>query len=378
MIMNKMLFVIGLLTATHFAIAQQTVRIEITILPAYHPAGSAVYLAGSFNGWNPQDEKYRFKKDDKGGYYLDLQLAAGSYEYKVTRGGWDKVECNKDGSTRANRSLTVPAITPVAITIEEWDDRFPVAPKVSSASRNVQVIDTVFLIPQLKRTRRVWVYLPEFYKSEQGRRYPVLYMHDGQNVFDNATSFSGEWGVDEFLDSTTLKKCIVVAVDHGGAKRLNEYNPYDNDRFGKGEGSAYVDFLVKTLKPYIDNRYRTLSDQPHTFVAGSSMGGLISLYAILKYPDTFGGAGVFSPAFWIAGPRIFDDVKAKGDKINGRVYFYGGNLEGETMVPDMLKVYELLHSVSKADLITVVNEEGRHNEPTWRKQFPLFYEWMMK
>jgi predicted alpha/beta superfamily hydrolase len=265
----------------------------------------------------------------------------------------------------------------ISLDIEEWVDRFPAKPKVSTASKNVCIIDTAFLIPQLKRTRRVWIYLPADYCDGTNRKYPVLYMHDGQNVFDDATAYSGEWGVDEFLDSTKLPACIVVAVDHGGEKRMNEYNPYDNKRFGKGEGDKYVDFLVKTLKPFIDRKYNTLKDKQHTFIAGSSMGGLISLYAVLKYPKVFGGAGVFSPALSVAGEKIYDDIKAKGKKVNSPVYFYAGKLEDEAMVVNMLKAFELMDTVSKSEMTTVIRDEGRHNETTWRVEFPLFYKWIM-
>ncbi len=187
----------------------------------------------------------------------------------------------------------------IGLTIEEWHDRFPDRPKTSTAGKNVCIIDTAFLIPQLKRTRRIWIYLPDDYCDGTNKKYPVLYMHDGQNVFDEATSYSGEWGVDEFLDATSLSKCIVVAVDNGAIKRMNEYNPYDNEKFGKGEGDEYVDFIANTLRPFINKNYRTIKNKEHTFIAGSSMGGLISMYAVLKYPKLFGGAGVFSPSFWV-------------------------------------------------------------------------------
>jgi predicted alpha/beta superfamily hydrolase len=357
--------------------AQQSARLEIKTVPEYHSSGSDIYLAGSFNGWNPADEKFKFRKDEEGNYYINLQLVAGSYEYKITRGGWDKVECKKGGAGAENRVLKVPGDSIISINIEEWSDRFPAQPKTSSASKNVCIIDTAFLIPQLKRTRRVWIYLPPDY-CEDNRKYPVLYMHDGQNVFDDATAYSGEWGVDEFLDSSKSPACIVVAIDHGGNKRLNEYNPYDHDRFGKGEGDEYVDFLVKTLKPFIDKRYRTHKDAKHTFIAGSSMGGLISLYAVLKYPKVFGGAGVFSPAFWISGTRIYDDIRARGKKVNAHIYFYGGKMESESMVPDMLKAFETMTTVSKSEMTTVIRDEGKHNEARWRLEFPLFYQWLFK
>jgi predicted alpha/beta superfamily hydrolase len=141
----------------------------------------------------------------------------------------------------------------------------------------VKIIGSNFFIPQLNRYRRIWIYLPVSYATS-GKKYPVLYMHDGQNVFDDSTSFSGEWGVDETLDTLEIKtkEVIVVAIDNGGDKRMNEYSPYDMDRFGKGEGDLYVDFLVNTLMPYINRNYRTKKYGRNTFVAGSSMGGLIS------------------------------------------------------------------------------------------------------
>jgi predicted alpha/beta superfamily hydrolase len=356
--------------------SQQTVRLEIKTLPAYHASGSDIYLAGSFNGWNPQDKDYRFTKTTGGEYFIELRLKEGSYEYKITRGSWDKAETNKGGSTVGNRKLNVPADNHVHIDVAEWADRFPPRLAVSTASKNVRIIDTAFLIPQLKRVRRVWVYLPAGYEKSN-TKYPVLYMHDGQNVFDDATSFSGEWGVDEFLDSTKMKQSIIVAVDHGGNKRINEYCPYDMEKFGKGEGDHYIEFLVKTLKPFIDKSYRTLKDAGHTMIAGSSMGGIISMYAILKYPEVFGGAGVFSPAFWV-GPKIFEDLQKNAKSVKGRIYFYGGTAEGETMVPDMLKADELMRQLSPAKIETVTRDGGKHNEGRWRMEFPLFYQWVMK
>lgn len=374
--MTRSLFcIILLLFLSLSAISQHNILLRVESLPSYHSSGNDIYLAGSFNGWNPQDAKYKFQKDEKGNYFFDLKLDNGTYEYKITRGGWDKVECRKNGAGIENRILKLSSDTVISLTIEEWADRFLTQPKKSTASKNVHIIDTAFVIPQLKRIRRVWIYLPEGYDKTSGNRYPVLYMHDGQNVFDDATAYAGEWGVDEFLDSTKQKQAIVVAVDHGGDKRLVEYNPYDNDRFGKGEGDRYVDFLVNTLKPFIDKNFRTVKDKEHTFIAGSSMGGLISMYAVIKYPEVFGGAGVFSPAFWV-GPKIFDDIKAKGGKTTSAIYFYGGSLEGETMVPDMQKAYEEMKKISKSKLKIVVNENGKHNEPTWRKEFPEFYKWI--
>lgn len=354
------------------AMAQSTTRLQLkeantNLTPEY-----TYYLAGSFNGWNPADSNYRFKMDNNGTYFLDIRLADGNYEYKITRGSWQTVECAMNGRPIANRVLTMPS-GHQELVVEEWADKFAAPAKKSSATSNVSVVDTSFFIPQLNRTRRVWIYLPSDYKTQASKKFPVMYMHDGQNLFDDTSSFAGEWGLDEFMDTTSLAKSIVVGIDHGASKRLNEYNPYDNAKFGKGEGDEYVDFLVKTLKPYIDNHYRTLANKQNTGIAGSSMGGLISMYAVLKYPDVFSKVGVFSPAFWVAGDSIFEAVKARGGKVNSYIYFYGGKLEGESMVPDMTKVYDQMKKISKSKMKLVIRDDGRHNEPTWRKEFPEFY-----
>ncbi len=356
--------------------AQHKLQINISRLPAYHPTGSVLYLAGSFNGWNPKDENFRLTRSAGGLYTLTMNLPQGKHEFKITRGSWETVECKAGGASRNNRAIEMTTSQELDLEVEEWADRFAALPKTSTASSQVCVLDTSFLIPQLNRTRRISLYLPKSYCNGEERRYPVLYLQDGQNVFDQATSFAGEWGVDEFLDSTTLAECIVVAIDNGGAKRLKEYNPYDHDEFGKGEGAKYAKFLAKTLKPFIDKHYRTRREREHNFLAGSSVGGLISFYTALKYPKIFGGAGVFSPAFWVAGDELYSDIRKYGRKFNGAMYFYGGKQEGEKMVPDMLRVHEALSALAPAKMVTVVRE-GRHNELAWKLEFPKFYEWLM-
>ena len=365
--------------------SQHMVQFAISSLPVKNPAGSNLFLAGSFNGWNPQDNNYRFQKNEnarlndsvgQGNYFLGTKLEDGMYEFKITRGGWDKVECKKGGADIQNRFFKLKSDTTINMTVEEWADNIEKKPGVSTASKNVHIIDTAFLIPQLNRTRRILIYLPPDYTTSK-KRFPVLYMHDGQNVFDHLTSFAGEWGVDETLDSISDHggEMIVVAIDHGGSKRINEYCPYDMEKFGKGEGDKYVDFLVKTLKPFVDKNYRTLKSKQNTFIAGSSMGGLISMYAVLKYPKLFGGAGVFSPAFWI-GPEIFDDIKAKGNKVNTKIYFYCGEQEGENMVPYTEKAFSEMRKVSHSKMVCIIRPDGKHSEWVWKEEFPLFYLWL--
>jgi predicted alpha/beta superfamily hydrolase len=365
-----------MLATTFFLSAQTHVTLRVTSLPPHHPSNDSLFVAGSFNGWNPHDAHRKMQRDKNGNYFIGLDLDKGEYSFKITRGDWKKVECNIDGSMTANHHINLEKDTAIDISIAQWSDRFPEIEKRSTASPNVKIVDTAFYIPQLKRTRRVWIYLPAGYTISQ-QSYPVLYMQDGQNVFDDATSFAGEWGVDETLDSISRhkKEMIVVAVDNDGQKRMNEYNPYDNEKFGKGEGDAYVDFLVQTLKPFIDKHYRTIHQQEGTFIAGSSLGALISMYAVLKYPKVFGGAGIFSPSFWIA-PQIFDLIKTKGKNINTKIYFYCGKQEGEGMESNMTRAFQEMRANSQARMITVVRPDGHHSETTWREEFPLFYLWL--
>ncbi len=366
---GRWMFLLLLLGITVAASAQYKVVIKIIHLPAYHLSGSAVYLAGDFNGWNPASPNHRFSP----GQTLTLQLPAGPYSAKLTCGSWEASEAAADGVPAGNRNFQVNSDTTIEWSVAGWTNHFPKSPKVHTASAQVHIIDTAFYLPQLGRYRRIWIYLPASYTSA-GKRYPVLYMHDGQNLFDRATSGYGEWGVDEALDSlgSRLGESIVVGIDHGGDKRLNEYSPYDMAKYGRGEGDAYVDFIVKTLRPYVNRHYRTRRNWENTSIAGSSMGGLISFYAVLKYPKVFGSAGIFSPSFWIA-PSFKATIAAKGKNLKSRLYFYCGGSESESMVPDMMSVFNQLHGLTKARMTMVIRAENKHNEAAWRAEFPLFY-----
>ena len=370
--MRLILVAIGLL-ANSFLFAQFKVSFIADRLPAGHKGSDSVFIAGSFNGWNPHDKKMQLHLE--GDHYgITIELPRGVIEYKMTRGGWEQVETSKNGESISNRKTDVESDTTIHVEINQWADHFKQEQKKSTASKNVHILDSNFYIPQLDRHRRIWIYLPESYISSK-KRYPVLYMHDGQNVFDAATSFSGEWGVDETLDSINAKECIVVAIDNGGDKRLNEYCPYDMPKYGKGEGDQYLAFIVRTLKPYIDQHFRTKKSRENTFIAGSSMGGLISFYAMLKYPNVFGGAGVFSPAFWIA-PDLMKYVEKRASKVKGKIYFYVGNQESQNMVSDMLAIFQKMHLLSPAKMETVIRSEGTHSEKFWREEFRPFYLWL--
>ncbi|HYH78906.1 MAG TPA: alpha/beta hydrolase-fold protein, partial [Longimicrobium sp.] len=310
----------------------------------------------------------------------------GPIEFKFTLGRWERVETDSAGGGISNRRFTIPATGAVTWTgsVGGWQDRATIPARRSTRRPTVSVIDTAFAIPQLGRTRRVWVYLPPDYATSD-KRYPVLYMHDGQNVFDDSTSFAGEWGVDETLDSLFAAGdpgIIVVAVDHGGPKRLDEYSPWRHPRHGGGEGDAYVHFLAHTLKPYIDRRYRTRPDRLSTGVGGSSMGGLISLHAALKYPEVFGRAGVFSPAFWFSDSTFVQARAGAPPRPGTRIYLVTGAREGdepERYARDHRTMIDILVArgfTPGREIEGYVRADGTHQEWFWRREFPAAYRWL--
>ena len=309
------------------AVAQFNLHIILRSLPSTH-VDDTVFVAGSFNNWNPGNENYKLTKTNDTISINISGLQKNIYPFKFTRGNWQRTETDASGKDIENRVIQLVSDTTIEFSIAGWKDDFAETIKQHTSSSNVHILDTAFFIPQLYRTRKIWIYLPQDYNGGK-KKYPVLYMHDGQNLFDDYTSGYGEWGVDECLDSLIKKgkpACIVVGIANG-PKRVNEYNPYDNDEFGKGEGKEYVQFLVETLKPYIDKHYRILVSKENTFIAGSSLGGLISYYAMLRYPETFGKAGIFSPSFWIA-PKINDLTDLVGNKLKGQFFFLAGELGG--------------------------------------------------
>lgn len=371
---QKFIFFLFLsISSIGIAHAQFTVRFQIDEVPALH-VNDALYLAGSFNDWNPALADFQFSKTADGRLIKQIKLpSAGLFEYKITRGQWTKVECASNGTAIANRTLKIESDTTIHISIAAWADDMPQRPPVSTRTKNVFVLDTAFYMPQLNRKRRIWIYLPEEYALSK-KTYPVLYMHDGQNLFDALTSSYGEWGIDELMDSVSAKKqWIIVGIDHGNTQRLTEYNPFDS-KFGNGEGDAYADFLAQTLKPYIDQRFRTKKDVANTAVAGSSMGGLISFYTVLKYPLLFSKAGVFSPSFWIA-PQMFTKVESQPATANA-FFFVCGKLEGKEMEEDMRRMHNLMQQKGSRKSILTVVEDGQHNERFWQKEMPLFLNWL--
>ncbi|MGQ2984926.1 alpha/beta hydrolase [Flavobacterium sp.] len=245
----------------------------------------------------------------------------------------------------------------------------------STASANVSEFS--LYSPQLDVEKKIWVYLPKVYQSDTKKKYPVIYMHDAQNLFDKAASFAGEWHIEETLDSLKAP-VIVVGIAHGGDRRLNELTPFPNEKYGGGDADIYLEFIAGTLKPYIDENYRTKPDKKDTAIGGSSLGGLVSLYAVLKYPEVYGKAIVFSPSFWFS-----KDIYAyaeRSEKIDAKVYFMAGDNEDENMVPDLDRMFSIISGKikNKKHLYKKVIPGGKHNEALWAKEFPNAFIWLFE
>jgi predicted alpha/beta superfamily hydrolase len=224
-----------------------------------------------------------------------------------------------------------------------------------------------FWSPELGNRRDVLVYLPPSY-TQDNRRYQVLYMHDGQNLFDRATSYVGQdWEVDETLEKLSAEglEAIIVGLNNLGDQRLKEYNPFPH--FHSGLGGTYLEFIVNAVKPIIDRDFRTLPGRAHTGLMGSSMGGLISLYGFFRYPQIFSFAGIMSPAFWFAKGAIYDYV-AQAPFTSGKIYLDNGSRENSAQ-----RMYTLL--VEKGyrldqNILYIKEEGGQHEEAAWARRLP--------
>jgi predicted alpha/beta superfamily hydrolase len=252
----------------------------------------------------------------------------------------------------------------------------PVYAQETTANDTAQIIICKnFEIPQLKRHRTIRIFLPAGYNTSN-KKYPVIYMQDGQRTFGSAKNSDGSWQVDDFLKQLPVKKqCIIVAIDNSEQYRMSEYNPFDG-YYAKQTGIAYTQFMVETLKPYIDSHYRTKSKARYTAIAGSSMGGIISMYAALKYPQVFGSAGIFSAVFWVS-PKMYTLADSVVNK-RSRFYFVCGDQEG-TGVDNLYKMDSIVRSKGlnpKQTPITII-KKGKHNEQQWANDFPGFYNWLI-
>ncbi|MEI6412569.1 MAG: alpha/beta hydrolase-fold protein, partial [Bacteroidota bacterium] len=233
-------------------------------------------------------------------------------------------------------------------------------------------------IPQLNRQRTVRVLLPRNYHTHPERRFPVIYLHDGQNLFDaNASSF-GAWKLSRQMARQPLyRQAILVGIDHGGIDRMHEYAPFKRGQHG-GQGDAYLKFVAETLKPFIDQHYRSWPQRDATGMVGSSMGGLITFYAAMRYNHVFGKFGVLSPSLWF-NPGVAKLLEKQQVK-NSQIYLGGSRTEMGSMGPALEQLYWKFQAAGYDDekVRVVIRDRGRHNETFWGREFKPMFEWLFE
>ncbi len=338
-----------------------------------------VFISGNFNDWNAQSPSFKMLKINDGHYeftFSDTSTYPYHLEYKYNRGGWDNEEADDFGSKTSNR-IVIKNQHLITDFVPRWFNKgksYPIhlLPKIEVVHQN-------FEIPQLNKTRRVTILLPVDY-YENTRRYPVLYLQDGQNLYEKNAPF-GTWGIDEKLAVLKEKghgNIIVVAIDHGETERIHEFTPptHINLGIGRKEGTKYLDFMANTLKPHIDANYRTFTQKEFTGIGGSSMGGLISLFGGILRPETFGRILVFSPSLWIY-PDVYKEAGATGALEQTKLYIYAGGRESQTMVSNVQTLIQSINeSPQNTEINLVVDPNGTHTESKWSVAFPEAVEWL--
>lgn len=387
--MKSIVFVLAM-AVSQVLLGQHVIHLVVDKIPGSH-LGEDIFVSGNFNSWKPDDPDMKLAENQDGTYSIEIvydHIPSDRVEFKFTRGTWQKSECTADGKLTGPRLLELKKNITLTCTIEGWRDDFP----ASTAGKNVHVLAEAFYMPQLDRHRKIWIYLPEDYEFSN-KSYPVLYMHDGQHLFDEATSQGRigpiEWAVDETLDARK-NPGIVVAIDHHPDMeiRIPEYYYHSNSEYPQTKGKAYLEFIVNTLKPYVDSHYRTLKDRENTGILGSSLGGLISLYAGINYPEIFGRVGVFSPSIWSDSGHIeteIENIKSIKSIENQHYFFYSGDNENRQMEngkfvrmsDDVRRIIRLLKEKANPEIEHLINPSGRHGALYWREAFPVFYEWYL-
>lgn len=375
----KRLFAILLSTIfVQTVLGQYEVKFILNLPNDDNRQGEKFYLSLEQNNWKTGDTAYLFKKTE-GQYSLSFKYD-GKYfiQYKVNRGTDKSYESNARGFGIQNRLLQVLSDTTVTIDVNGWSDLIE---KKHTASKNIRVLDSMY-IPSLKVKKQISVYLPPGYQKSQ-KRYPVIYMNDGDVLFDKAITDNGEeWKIDEVLDSLNKKKeaeFIVVGIS-AGANRFAEYSPYKTKQLNMPSGDRYLAFIINNLIPFINKNFRTKTGAENTSIGGSSMGGLISYYATIKHPDIFGSAAVFSPAYWNSSiDSLISDSKKQLNKLHSKIFFYGGAAEGIIELPKVLNDFNDILTQNKNIKTTVlINENGRHEESYWTEPFKEFVLWLQK
>lgn len=399
---------------------QVIVTIDITV-PEPLEDNLAIAMGSNLNNWNPStiqtaekidDTHYRLHwdltstveellqkgsltKEDNGDIQLDI-------EYKWTlqkmeglqEDNWSMVELSSEGQDLSNRTMRIVYeenfFEDEVIRFKQETEEI-IKESTLTGTMETKQLEFIPYGNGSMRTIRIW--LPEGYDaSDKKTKYPVLYMHDAQNLFDRETAFQEEWEIDETITEFMkggYEGTIVVGIDNS-PQRTSELWPTFLDSTSTGE--KYAEFIVKTVKPYIDNTYNVKSDREHTGIGGSSLGGVMSLYMGLAYPDIFGYELCFSPAlvYWDDAllSRYISSRDFSNPNILPKIFIYSGGFgidlgsgtdeKSLTKYVDIIKNHLLNNGYPANKINTSIDEEMSHNEEAWKQYFKVAYKWLVE
>lgn len=369
------LFLVSVLALNLTAQSEAVLHVTFILTSPDLPSDTSIYITGSveqLGTWNPG----KVKMDPKGDHTWSKEISVSrpiSIEYKYTLGTWEREGADANGSPLTNFAVNVSQDKVVKDTVLFWTKG------KRQRVNHGQITGAVRYHRGLRgagiQDRDLIVWLPPGYEADKKRRYPVIYMHDGQNIFDPVTSaFGVDWSVDETADDLIRKKSIepvIVVGIYNTGDRMKEYTPGD-------KGTAYMNFVVKTVKPLIDSTYRTKADRKNTIVGGSSAGGIISFMLVWEHPDVFSKAICMSPAFQSLSPGGWDYARvvqnSNGNKKD--VFFYidnGGIGLDSQLQPGIDALLTALRSKGYkegTDFVFVRDPIAKHFEADWAKRFP--------
>jgi len=337
-----------------------------------------VYISGNFNNWRTQDKEFMMEKIGNNSYHYTFPNDFDYPQellYKFTKGDWSEVEIDAHGNRTENRS-TKKSSGIINEFVARWRKNW--LPFKQSFLPQVLLISDEFEIPQLNKTRKIWALLPHDYDSST-ESYPVMYLQDAQNLFNEDAPY-GNWEIDKKLAVMAeykIGKIIIIAIEHAEEDRIKEYN-VGKTVLGKGQGKKYIRFVTETLKPFIDSNFRTKKGREHTGIGGSSMGGLISVFCGLMYPEIYGKLMIFSPSLWVVPKLTIDSDTVKTE--DTKIYLYAGGDESATMIEHVrsfkknMIASEFVKDKMKINLS--INMQGKHNERYWSDEFPKAIEWL--
>lgn len=328
------------------------------------------YIAGEFTGWRQVQMQQASNQLDK--FTIHIENASEEQGYKYCSGPeWEFEELGADNNPIDDRTYTKNDV------VFQWRDVY-----IPGQSKPYTYIETpISLAPYLEGNRRIWVYLPSDYNENLNKKYPVFYMQDGQNIFENGGY--GSWSMHKAmqqLESEGFETGIIVAINNSN-DRLQEYAPFAHAKYAPNpKGTEYIDAIVNNIMPWINENYRTLTGPENTGIGGSSMGGLISYFGAMKYPDIFGKAAVMSPSFWLCRDELTNYVENYDGNINNsKMYFICGDTEGDSdIIPDMEAKFNetLAKGLKNANVELEIVEGGKHNEASWASQIARVYKFL--